>query len=221
MRLHPIHLSTTSAARRVALTLAAVVACALPPAAAAQTGSDMWFAHRMAAADAAVFGSLAGLRLAQLADTTDDDAAGYDNAHVTLSEDEARADADLRMAVAVVQLALPAAPQPGVLAPWLDVNPAARLAIVLPTDIADWAKLTVRLATQPGLELDVGVLGGSAIAVRDARLRGAGGSANLSVQTDVVELEWRQGRGVSWTSVQIGVQPQGVVAARLVASIGL
>lgn len=220
MRLPPIRPNTSGAARRTALAVAAVIACALSPAASAQAGGDLWFAHRMAATDAAVLGPLAGLRVAQLARAADEGAAGHDNAHVTLTEDEARADADLRMAVAVVQLSLPTALLRGVPAPCGDTDPA-RLAVVLPADVADWAKLTVRLATQPGLELDVGVLGAAPLVVRDARLRGAGGSANLSAQTDVVELEWRQGRGISWASVQIGVQPQGVVAARLVASIGL
>ena len=220
MRPHPIHLAATGAVRRTALAAIAAVACVLSTAASAQAGGDLWFAHRMASADAAVRGPLAGLRVAQLAQVTDEGAAGYDNAHVTLSEDEARADADLRMAVAVVRLTLPTALLRAVPAPCLDID-AVRLAVVLQADAADWAKLTVRLATQPGLELDVGMLGATPIVVRDARLRGEGGSANLSAQADVVELEWRQSRGINWASVQIGVQPQGVVAARLVASIGL
>lgn len=220
MRPHLIHLTATGAVRRAVLAATAAAACVLSPAASAQAGGDLWFAHRMTATDAAVRGPLAGLRVARLAQVTDEAAAGYDNAHVTLSEDEARADADLRMAVAVVQIALPTTLLRAVPAPSLDIDPA-RLAVTLPTDAADWAKLTVRLATQPGLELDVGVLGATPIVVRDARLRGEGGSANLSAQTDIVELEWRQGRGIRWASVQIGVQPQGVVAARLVASIGL
>jgi len=218
MRPHPIHLAATGAVRRTALAAIAAVACVLSAAASAQAGGDLWFAHRMASADAAVRGPLAGLRVAQLARASDE--AGYDNAHVTLSEDEARADADLRMAVAVVRLTLPTALLRAVPAPCLDID-AVRLAVVLQADAADWAKLTVRLATQPGLELDVGMLGATPIVVRDARLRGEGGSANLSAQADVVELEWRQSRGINWASVQIGVQPQGVVAARLVASIGL
>jgi len=218
MRPHPIRQPALAAVRRVTLAVAAAAACALPAAAFAQASSDQWFAHRMAAIDAAVTGPLAGLRVAQLADTGEV-ASGYDNAHVTLSEDEARADADLRMAVAVVKFTLPAAPLPVAQAPWIGADPTAGLAIALPTG-AEWALLTVRLATQPGLQLDMGVLSSNAVVVRDARLQGAGGSANLSALPGVVELEWRQGLPIGWTSVLIGVQQQGV-AARLVASIAL
>lgn len=220
MRLHPIRPNPARAVRYTALAAAAAIAFALSPPTCAQVGSDLWFAHRVAATDAAVRGPLAGLRLAQLARAGDDAPDAWDNAHVTLTEDEARADADLRMAVAVVQLSLPVALLRQVPAPCGDVH-AAPLTMMLPADATDWARLTVRLATQPGVEFDVGVLGATSLVVRDARLRGAGGSANLSAQTDVVELEWRQGGDTRWASVQIGMQSQGVVAARLVASIGL
>lgn len=219
MRPHPIRLTAPSAPRRAILALAAFAACALPAAASAQASGDQWLAHRMAGADAAVLGSLAGLRVAQLADTSDV-ASGHDNAHCTLTEDEALADADLRMAVAVVQFVLPTSTRAVAPLAWIDGGSAARLALSLPAVTGDWAQLTVRLATQPGLELDVGVLGAMPIVVRDARLHGAGGSANFSAQTNAVELEWRQGLSIGWTSVLIGVQPHGV-ATRLIASIAL
>lgn len=207
--------------RTAASALAIALGCLSAPAAHAQNMSSARLAHELAAVDAAVTGRSASLRLALLADAVECAAAGYDNAHVALAEDEATADADRGVSVAMVRLALPPARTDGAHAWWIGDGTGRRLAIVPPAEAQGPAKLTVRLATRPALELDVSLAPGTAVIVRDARLQGAGGSATLSAMPDVVELEWRQGRGVHWASVLVGVQPQGVVAAKLVASIGV
>lgn len=214
-------LAQATPTRRAACALTFALAGLSAPAADAQTIAGARLAHEFAAVDTAVTGRIAGLRLALLADAVESAAAGYDNAHVALAEDEAAADADRGVSVALVKLALPAARTDVAHAWWVGDGAGRRLAIVPPADAEGPAKVTVRLATRPSLEFDVSLARSSAVIVSDARLQGAGGSATLSAQPDVVELEWRQGRGVHWASLLVGMQPQGGVAAKLVASIGL
>lgn len=211
----------TAPVRLAAGVLTLALAGLVAPTAVAQYPTGARLAHEFAAVDAAVTGRIAGLRLALLADAVESAAAGYDNAHVALAEDEAAADADRGVSVALVKLALPAARTDAAHAWWVGDGAGRRLAIVPPAEAEGPAKVTVRLATRPVLEFDVSLARGSAVIVSDARLQGAGGSATLSAQPDVVELEWRQGRGVHWASLLVGMQPQGGVAAKLVASIGL
>ncbi len=224
MRSPLTYLDETARTRLGVCALTAALAMLHAPAAGAQSASSFsnaLRAHELAAADAAVTGRIAGLRLALLADAVECATAGFDNAHVALAEDEAAADATRGASVAVVRLSLSATSASDAHARWIGDRDIRRLAIVPPADAEGPAKLTVRLATRPALEFDVTLTRGSAVVVSDARLQGAGGSATLSAMPDVVELEWRQGRGVHWASLLVGVQPQGAVAAKLVASVGL
>lgn len=199
----------------------------LPLPATAQFGAAAtpFESHRLAA-DVIALGSLAEARLSRmlslqrLADDDASAAAGWDNAHARLTPDEARADEQLNPSPAIVQLPAIARLDSDPHAWWIDVAGETQLAVLPPAGAQGRAVVTVRLATQPAMEFDVGLIDGTAIIVRDARLHGSGGRNSLSSQTDAVELEWRHDHEVGWASMVIGRAPQGL-SARLLANLAL